>query len=51
MLSENFRSQVSDLLAGSRNMAECQFSDKNLAGAVEKIDRGIAELMNKYPNQ
>lgn len=32
-------------------MAECQFSDKNLAGALDKIDKGVAELMRKYPNQ
>ena len=30
-------------------MAECQFSDKHLAGALDKIDKGLAELMKKYP--
>lgn len=32
-------------------MAECQFSDKTLAEVLDKIDRGVVELMNKYPNQ
>ena len=32
-------------------LAECQFSDKNLAGALDKIDKGIAALMKKYPGR
>ena len=31
--------------------AQCNFSDKNLAGALDKIDKGVASLMKKYPGR
>jgi len=37
------------LRRGSNDLAECQFSDIHLAGAMDKVDRGIVELMKKYP--
>jgi len=36
---------ISQALFGQRNMAEAQFSDKNLQGALDKVDKGIRKLM------
>ena len=42
--------QASTLISGNTNQAECaQFRDKNLDGALNKIDDGLDELMKKYP--
>jgi len=32
-------------------LAECQFSDKHLAGVLDKVDKGIVKLMKKYPGK
>ena len=40
---------ISQALFGQRNMAEAQFSDKNLQGALDKVDKGIRKLMKQYP--
>ena len=36
---------------GRSALAECQFSDKNLAGALEKVDKGVHKLMKQYPGR
>ena len=33
------------------DLNECQFSDHNLAGAMDRVDKGIASLMKKYPGR
>ena len=45
-----------ELITGqSRNLAECNFngnfSDRFLAEILDKIDKGIAELLKKYPGR
>mmetsp|Transcript_41786 Transcript_41786/g.55068 ORF Transcript_41786/g.55068 Transcript_41786/m.55068 type:complete len:196 (-) Transcript_41786:1088-1675(-) len=50
MLHSSFKSHV-NAMCGQTSLAECQFSDKHLAGALEKIDKGVAELMQKYPGR
>ena len=50
--SSGMRDHVRELIFGkSMVTAECQFSDKHLAGALDKIDKGVAEVMKKYPNK
>ena len=46
----NFNEHTS-LFLGLTRLAECQFSDKHLAGALDKVDKGIGELMKKYPGR
>ena len=48
--TNQFKGQAA-LLLGNTPLAECQFSDKHLAGALEKVDKGIHKLMKKYPGR
>ena len=42
--------QAARLFSGNTIQAECaQFRDKNLAGALDKIDEGLEDLLKKYP--
>ena len=42
--------QSARLFSGNTIQAECaQFKDKNLEGALDKIDEGLEDLLKKYP--
>ena len=46
------RDHVRDLVFGKSIVtAECQFSDKHLAGCLDKIDKGVSEMMKKHPGK
>lgn len=53
----SFRQHAQTLVASSVTgglrlpVAECQFSDKILAGAMDRIDKRIGELMKQYPGR
>lgn len=51
IIFKGLREQVAQFSGANRNLAECQFSDHHLAGALSKIDKGISDLMEKYPGR
>ena len=46
----NFLQPPMTLFSNSR-LAECQFSDRFLAGALDKIENGVTELLKSYPGR
>ena len=39
------------MLTGTSRLSECQFSDRYLAGAMDKVETGVTELLKQYPGR